>query len=82
MVRAQRRDELLTYLTECSIEVLVSWPKPMHHHQALGLGHFHLPETERISKEVVSLPLNTEISNEQVEFVIETIRNFYNRRHK
>lgn len=77
VVRAQRRDELFSYLKECGIEVLVSWPKPMHHHQALGLGHFHLPKTERISQEVVSLPLNTEISNEQVEFVIETVRNFY-----
>jgi dTDP-4-amino-4,6-dideoxygalactose transaminase len=49
----------------------------MHHQEALGLNHFHLPETERVSKEVVSLPLNTEVSNEQVEFVIESIHNFY-----
>ena len=77
VVRAEKRDGLASYLKECGIEVLISWPKPMHHHQALGLGHFRLPETERISKEVLSLPLNTEISNEQVEFVIESIRKFY-----
>ena len=76
---AERRDELVDYLRECGIEILISWPKPMHHHKALGLGHFHLPETERISAEVLSLPLNTEISNEQVEFVIDSIRNFYAR---
>jgi len=77
VVRAEKRDELVAYLRECGIEVLISWPKPMHHQQALGLGHFHLPETERISKEVISLPLNTEISNEQVEYVIESIGEFY-----
>ena len=77
VVRAQKRDRLVDYLKECGIEILISWPKPMHHHQALGLSHFHLPQTERISKEVLSLPMNTEISNEQVEFVIESIRNFY-----
>lgn len=77
VVRAQHRDKLVAHLRECGIEVLISWPKPMHHQEALGLGHFHLPETEEISKEVISLPLNTEISNEQVEFVIESIRNFY-----
>ncbi|MFC1903325.1 DegT/DnrJ/EryC1/StrS family aminotransferase [Chloroflexota bacterium] len=77
VVRAQERDKLVTYLKESGIEVLISWPKPMHHHEALGLGHFRLPETERISKEVVSLPLNTEMSNEQVEFVIECIHKFY-----
>ncbi len=77
VVRAQERDRLVAHLGECGIEILVSWPKPMHHHKALGLQHFHLPETEQISKEVLSLPLNTEISNEQVGFVIESVRNFY-----
>ena len=77
VVRAQERDRLVAYLKECGIEVLVSWPKPMHHHEALGLGHFHLPETERISKEVISLPLIPELSNEQVKFVIDCIRKFY-----
>ncbi|MFC2046714.1 DegT/DnrJ/EryC1/StrS family aminotransferase [Chloroflexota bacterium] len=77
VVRAEKRDELVAYLRECGIELLISWPKPMHHHQALGLGHFHLPETERISKEVISLPLYPELDNGQIEFVIESIRNFY-----
>jgi dTDP-4-amino-4,6-dideoxygalactose transaminase len=77
VVRAQERDKLIAYLEECGIEVLVSWPKPMHHHEALALGHFRLPVTERISTEVVSLPLNTEISDEQVKFVIDSIHDFY-----
>ena len=77
VVQAQQRDRLAAYLKECGIEVLISWPKPMHHQEALGLGHFHLPETERISREVVSLPLNPELSDEQVEYVIESVRNFY-----
>lgn len=77
VVQAQERDRLVKHLKECGIEVMISWPKPMHLQEALGLRHFHLPETEKISKEVVSLPLNTEISNEQVEFVIDSIRDFY-----
>ena len=77
VIRCQQRDKLVEHLKECGIEVLISWPKPMHHHEALGLKHFKLPETEKISKEVVSLPMNTEISNEQVEYVINCVRNFY-----
>ncbi len=77
VVRAQDRDRLVEHLRACSIEVLISWTKPMHHQQALGLTHFHLPETEQISQEVISLPLNTELSNEQVKYVIESVRNFY-----
>ena len=57
--------------------VLISWPKPMHHHKALGLTHFRLPETERISREVLSLPMNTELDNEQAEYVIESVRKFF-----
>ena len=79
VVRAQQRDELAAYLRECGIEVLISWPKPMHHQAGLGLGHFHLPETERICREVISLPLYPELSNEQVKFVIDAIGNFYHR---
>lgn len=79
VIRAERRDELVAHLQKQGIEILVSWPKPMHHHPGLELGHFHLPQTEKISREVLSLPLNTEISNEQVAFVIKSIRDFYRR---
>jgi dTDP-4-amino-4,6-dideoxygalactose transaminase len=77
VIRARERDKLVTYLKENGIEVLISWPKPMHHHAALNLGHFNLPMTERISQEVVSLPLFPELSNEQIEFVIDVIHQFY-----
>ena len=78
VVCAHDRDRLVSYLKEdCDIEVLISWHIPMHHHEALGLSHFKLPNTEKISKEVVSLPMNTEISNEQLEYVIDCVRNFY-----
>ena len=77
VVWSKERDKLVAHLRESGIEILISWPKPMHHQKALGLGHFHLPITERVSTEVLSLPMNTEISNEQVEFVIETIHKFH-----
>ncbi len=79
VIRAQDRDKLVTYLSESSVEILISWPKPMHHQKALNLSHFHLPMTEQLSREVLSLPMNTELSNEQVEFVIDSVRKFYKR---
>jgi len=39
--------------------------------------HFRLPETERISKEVLSLPMYPELRDDQVEYVIKVIREFY-----
>lgn len=77
VVCAQERDRLVEHLSKCSIETLISWAKPIHFQKTLGLGHFNLPMTEQLSKEVVSLPMYAELGNEQVEFVIESVRNFY-----
>jgi len=77
VICSPERDRLAAHLRECGIEILISWPIPMHHQKALGLGHFHLPETERISREVISLPLYPELSDDKVEYVIESIHNFY-----
>jgi len=77
VVRSKKRDKLVAHLRKSGVEILVSWPKPLHRHKALGLGNFHLPKTEQISKEVLSLPMYPELRNEQVEFVIESIHDFY-----
>ena len=77
VIRAKERDRLVAHLTETGIEILVSWPKPMHHHEALGLKHFYLPKTEQISNEVLSLPMYPELSDEQVEYVIDATHKFY-----
>jgi len=77
VIRAQDRDKLAAYLLGSGIEFLISWPKPMHHQKTLNLSHFRLPVTEQLSAEVLSLPMNTEISNEQVEFVIDSVRTCY-----
>jgi dTDP-4-amino-4,6-dideoxygalactose transaminase len=77
VIRAKERDRLVAHLEESCIEILVSWPKPMHRHDALGLKHFHLPKTEQISNEVLSLPMYPELGEVDVGVVVEAINNFY-----
>ncbi len=77
VLRSKERDKLVQHLRDSGVEILISWPKPMHHMKALGLSQFHLPETERVSNEVFSVPLFPELSDEQVEYVVESIRKFY-----
>jgi dTDP-4-amino-4,6-dideoxygalactose transaminase len=77
VIRAKERDKLVAHLMETGIEILVSWPKPMHHHDAQGLRHFHLPKTEQISNEVLSLPMYPELSDEDVEHVVDIVNKFY-----
>ena len=79
VVRAQERDRLVEHLKKCGIETLVALAKPVHLQETLGLGHFRLPVTEQLSREVVSLPMYAELSNEQVELVIDSVREFYKR---
>ncbi|MBA7623050.1 dTDP-3-amino-3,6-dideoxy-alpha-D-galactopyranose transaminase [subsurface metagenome] len=77
VLRVSKRDNFASYLREKGIETIISNPIPVHHQQALGLSHFQLPNTEQLAKEVISIPLIPEIDNEQVEYVIQAIHNFY-----
>lgn len=77
VIRAENRDKLVDYLRQNGVEILVSWPKPMHRHLALGLNHFKLTETDRASSEVLSLPLIPELSEDQLKYVTQIIRKFY-----
>ena len=77
VVRTQERDRLVQHLRESGIETMVSLANPVHSQKTRGLGHFRLPVTEQLSKEVLSLPMYAELSNEHVEYVIESVRRFY-----
>lgn len=77
VLRVCDRDGLALHLREKGIEVIISNPIPVHHQKALGLSHFKLPNTEQFAKEVISIPNIPEISDEQVEYVIQRIRDFY-----
>jgi len=79
VIRTPRRDELRAFLKENGIETLVSWPKPMWHHRGLKLGEYHLPETEAICREVISLPMSAETTYEHVKETVACIRRFFGR---
>jgi len=77
VIRSKRRNELALHLKKSGVEVLISWPRPLHKQKALNLSHFNLPVTERISKEVISLPIYPELTNKEVKYVIDCIRLHY-----
>jgi dTDP-4-amino-4,6-dideoxygalactose transaminase len=77
VLKAQKRDELFNFLKEKGVETLIKDPIANHLHPNLGLSHFKLPYTEKLAKEVISLPLYPELTQEQIEYVIECVRNFY-----
>ena len=77
VIRSKKRDALVKYLKENGVEVLISWPIPVHKQKALGLSHFKLPKTEQISAEVLSLPMYPELTNDEAEIVINAVKAFF-----
>jgi aminotransferase EvaB len=77
VIEADRRDDLQQYLADRGIETLVS-PGPIpNHKQPIGLEHFSLPKTEALCAHVLSLPLHTELDEDQVLSVAAAVREFF-----
>lgn len=77
VIRTQNRDALFDYLKENGVEPLVHWRIPYYRYKELNLEDRGFPETEAICREVISLPMNVEITDEEVDYVITCIRNFF-----
>jgi len=77
VIRTPKRDALYQYLKEQGIETIISWPKPTHSHPSLGLTSFSLPVTEELSRTVVSLPMFPELSDDEIDYVIAKVRQFF-----
>lgn len=79
-LRVQKRDELQAFLKEKGIATIVYYPIPLHLQPVfkdLGYKEGDLPETEKAAKEVLSLPMFPELKQEQQDYVIEKIVEFY-----
>ncbi len=74
VVRHPQRDAFRAYLTQKGIGSDVHYPVPPHRQRAYGhlLGNT-FPISEQIHREIVSLPLNPTLTNEDVTYIAETI---------
>jgi dTDP-4-amino-4,6-dideoxygalactose transaminase len=79
VIRTESRDSLREHLKKNGVETLVHWPKPMWEHKGLQLENPGLSETERVCREVISLPMSAETTPEQVEVTVQAIRSFFSR---
>lgn len=76
-IRSKHGSEFSDYLKANGIGVLTQFRKPYYKHKGLNLTDRGFPETEALSREVCSLPMNVEIYNEEIDYVIKIVRSFY-----
>ena len=73
----ERRDELKSFLAERGVGTLIQWGgTAIHQFKNLGFD-MSLPTTERVMAKSLMLPINMFVSDEDIAFVIDQIRQFY-----
>ena len=77
VVRCEERERFQAYLKDNGIETIIHYPIPPHKQEAYKeYNHLSLPITEKIHREVLSLPISPVMSKEQAEEVVRVVNNF------
>lgn len=79
VIRTRERDALNASLNELGIGSLIHYPIANHLlpcFQNLGYQEGDLPVTEKVSKEILSLPLYPELTEEKIRSVVSSVRQF------
>jgi predicted dehydrogenase len=80
VIRAERRNELLKYLNDNGVQAGIHYPIPIYAlgaYKNLNLNAIDFPVTEELSRDIVSLPMFAELSEDQIDEVVRLIKNFY-----
>jgi dTDP-4-amino-4,6-dideoxygalactose transaminase len=77
VIRTKKRDRFQKYLLDAGIETIIHYPIPAHKQKCFkNFNHKHLPLTEKISDEVVSLPLYPSLNNKDISRIIDVVNNY------
>ena len=82
VIQAEKRDELKNYLENSGIGTGIHYPTPIHLQKAasnLGYAPGSFPVAERQVKHILSLPVYPELQTEQLQYIVDEIKNFYGR---
>lgn len=76
----ERRDGLKKHLEAAGVPAMVYYPVPCHLQNAYRSDRFpagSLPVTETLTQEVISLPMSTELDNEQLEHITRAVKSYF-----
>jgi perosamine synthetase len=75
-IRVRERDRFAELLRERGVGSAIYYPIPVHRqkpYQELGFGELHLPVTERLAEQVLSIPVHPSLSDDEVATVIGAV---------
>lgn len=81
-IRTKNRESLKKFLEDKGIMTGVYYSKPLHLqpiYKNLNFKNGDLPVTEKLAREVLSLPLHPYLTEEEIDYVISSIKEFYRR---
>ncbi|WP_084244384.1 DegT/DnrJ/EryC1/StrS family aminotransferase [Planomicrobium okeanokoites] len=79
IIQSEEREKLQVYLQEMGVATQIHYPIPPHLSEAydyLGYKLGDFPITEKYASTVLSLPLFEGMTEEEIEFVIDTVNNY------
>ena len=79
VVRHKKRDEIMNYLKKHNIYCNISYPFPIHSmkgYKNLNKKKIILKNTDKLSKQIFSLPMYPELSNKHLESVIDILKKY------
>jgi dTDP-4-amino-4,6-dideoxygalactose transaminase len=74
------RNALMKHLLDHEIPCAIYYPIPLHSQKAYKDERYKeedFPITNQLVQEVISLPMHTELDEEQIEFITQTVLNFF-----
>lgn len=76
-VKDGKRDLLKQHLNKQGIDTMVYYPQPLHLQKAFCAYSYDCPVSEKLAKEVLSIPVHPMLKTEELAYVSDTIRQFF-----
>ena len=79
VIRSEQRNKLKDFLQKNRVHTTVQYPVPIHKQEYFQkmCGHKSLPFTEQISRNILSLPMFPELSDNDIHFTIDSIKQYF-----
>lgn len=80
-IRVKSRDKMMEYLKENGIPSMIYYPVPLHLQEAYKYDYKYgdFPISEKVAKDIISLPMHTELNEEQIDYIASKVIEFNSR---